>query len=248
MRKITRKKLEKIIKKHHRYLVGANGGKLGVLKDLDLSYMDLSGMNFERMYFINVNFGRSDLTKANFNRTKCSEVSFDHAKLEDASFKYAIMDEVDFYCANLTRACLYKSEILGSDGALLVTDLTGATHLPPMRCPEKGSFTAFKKAYDISSDASYIVELFIPAKARRSTGLSATGRCDIAKVISITTLDGEPTDISTVRSWHDANFLYTVGEYVSVDDFEDGRWWSCVPGIHFFMTRQEAVNFQRPVR
>ena len=36
---------------------------------------------------------------------------------------------------------------------------------------------------------------------------------------------------------------YKVGEIAKVDDFDDDRRNECAPGIHFFITRQEAVDW-----
>lgn len=36
---------------------------------------------------------------------------------------------------------------------------------------------------------------------------------------------------------------YHVGEIVRVDNFDDNRWRECSTGIHFFMTRDEAVRY-----
>ena len=38
-------------------------------------------------------------------------------------------------------------------------------------------------------------------------------------------------------------FKYTVGETVEVKDFDPDRWNECSTGIHFFMDRQEAVEY-----
>lgn len=105
----------------------------------------------------------------------------------------------------------------------------------PLTCPEKGEYTAFKKA------GGKIVELRIPADAKR---LSATGRkCRTSKavVISITTLEGDPAG-NEVRSDYDKNFVYRVGETVEVQRFDENRWNECAPGIHHYITREEAVR------
>ena len=85
--------------------------------------------------------------------------------------------------------------------------------------------------------------LEIPEDAKR---LSATGRkcrCNKAKVLEIQNLDGTKADINEVRSDYTAAFIYRVGETVSVDDFCEDRWDECSAGIHFFINRQEAVNY-----
>ena len=129
--------------------------------------------------------------------------------------------------ANLTRADLTRA------------DLTGANNINyPIACPEKGSFIAFKKVRD-----NYIVELEIPEDALRSSASSRKCRCSHAKVVSITNKDGSTANVDTVYSKHDSKFAYRVGENVKVDNFDTNRWNECAPGIHFFITRQEAVDY-----
>ena len=116
-------------------------------------------------------------------------------------------------------------------------DLWGADLHCPIACPDTGSFTAFKKANNL------IVELLIPADAKRSSATSRKCRCDKAQVISITNVDGSDAGQDSISSGYNSSFIYKVGETVSVDNFDDCRWHECAPGIHFFVTRQEAVNY-----
>ena len=98
----------------------------------------------------------------------------------------------------------------GERADLYGADLYGAKDVKcPIACPEKGSFTAFKKA------RGYIVELYIPEDARRYSATSRKCRCDKAK----------------------------VGKYVTEPNFNENRWDECSEGIHFFITRQEAVDY-----
>lgn len=118
-------------------------------------------------------------------------------------------------------------------------NLYGAKNVPfiPMACPDTGSFIGFKKA------SGHIVMLGIPEDARR---LSATGRkcrCDKAIVIRIEDMDGTTSDLTEVVSDRDSSFVYKVGKMVSVTDFCEDRWQECSAGIHFFINRQEAVNY-----
>ena len=41
----------------------------------------------------------------------------------------------------------------------------------------------------------------------------------------------------------DSSFVYTIGETVEVKDFDINRWDECAPGIHHFITREEAVKY-----
>ena len=118
-------------------------------------------------------------------------------------------------------------------------DLSGAKNINyPIACPEKGSFTAFKKV-----PGCYIVELEIPSDAMRSSATSRKCRCSKAKVISITRFDGTEANVDVVYSKYDKDFAYRVGETVEADNFDTDRWNECAPGIHFFITRQEAIDY-----
>ena len=117
--------------------------------------------------------------------------------------------------------------------------LRGAENVPyiPYACPDFGMFIGFKKA------SGYIVVLEIPEDAKR---LSATGRkcrCNKAKVIEIQNIDGTKANVTKVASDFDSDFVYEVGKTVSVDNFCEDRWEECSSGIHFFINRQESVNY-----
>ena len=134
--------------------------------------------------------------------------------------------------ANLSRTNLSRANLSGAD-------LSRAKNVPfiPMACPDTGSFIGFKKA------SGHIVMLGIPEDARR---LSATGRkcrCDKAIVIRIEEMDGTTSDLTEVTSDRDSSFVYKVGKMVSVPDFCEDRWQECSAGIHFFINREEAVNY-----
>lgn len=140
------------------------------------------------------------------------------------------------------RANLQGADLRGADlrGAYLQgADLRGAGGIP-LTCPEEGAFIGWKKAY--KDQIEYLVKLEITADAKRSSATGRKCRCDKAEVLEIYTMDGEPFE-ETVYSRYDNNFLYEKGKTVSVDDFEEVRWFECAPGIHFFITKQEAVDY-----
>ena len=37
--------------------------------------------------------------------------------------------------------------------------------------------------------------------------------------------------------------VYEVGKEVLPDSWDDNRWNECSHGIHFFITKQEAINY-----
>lgn len=64
-----------------------------------------------------------------------------------------------------------------------------------------------------------------------------------AKVLEIQNIDGTKANVTKVKSGYDSGFVYEVGKTVSVDNFCEDRWEECSSGIHFFINRQEAVNY-----
>lgn len=106
-----------------------------------------------------------------------------------------------------------------------------------MACPEIGSYVAFKKAED------FIVVLEIPEDALRSSATTRKCRASKAKVLRIENLNGGISDTQEVRSYYDPTFIYKVGETVEVKGFDTNRWDECSTGIHHFMSRQEAAEY-----
>ena len=107
----------------------------------------------------------------------------------------------------------------------------------PMVCPETGSFTGWKKG-----ESGEIICLEIPADAKRSSANGRKCRCDKAKVVSITDKDGNEKEVANGLFY--PRFIYKVGETVYSDKWDENRWVECSNGIHFFMTREEAVGYK----
>lgn len=106
-------------------------------------------------------------------------------------------------------------------------------------CPEEGSFIAWKICCD-----NLIVKLRVLEDAQRSSATSRKCRCSKAEVIQIEDAEGNVMPDDTIAySRHDYEFAYQKGKIVEVDDFDTNRWNECSTGIHFFMTRREAVLY-----
>ena len=109
----------------------------------------------------------------------------------------------------------------------------------PICCPDTGEFIGWKKCRK-----GFIVKLKILADAKRSSACGRKCRCSAAEVMAIENKSGDPAEIEYAESIHNPNFKYKVGEIVSVADFDDDRRNECSVGIHFFITRQEAVDYE----
>ena len=158
------------------------------------------------------------------------------ADLRDADLRNADLCGADLRDANLRGANLCGADLRGAKNIDSIT-WSIYTAFYPLQCPEKGAYTAYKKAHGL------IVELEIPADAMRSSATSRKCRASKARVISITDVDGNPGGDS-VASDYDSDFVYRVGETVDVPNFDTNRWNECAPGIHHFITRGEAVQYE----
>ena len=204
-------------------LIGANLTNVNLIcANLTRAY--LTGVNLINAYLTGVNLTNADLIGVNLTRANLREADLTRANLREAN-----LTDVDLIGANLIRANLIDANLTG-------VKYDHTTSFFALQCQEKGSFIGYKKADD------KIVELLITKDAKRSSATTRKCRCSKAKVLSITSLDGKE-EYTKVASNHDSNFIYEVGKIVEVKDFDENRWKECAPGIHFFITRNEAVMY-----
>ena len=217
------------------------------LRGADLIEADLNGATLSGATLIETNLAWSslrgaDLFGANLSDAKLYGVDLYGAHLYLANLNGANLSGSNFREANLREANLYLANLNGAN--LSGANLSGANFIAdedikyPMNCPERGSFIGFKKVSN-----NLIVELEITEDALRSSATGRKCRCSKAKVLSITNIDGTDSNANYAVSLRDPAFVYTVGKTVEVPDFDTNRWNECAPGIHFFISRQEAVDF-----
>ena len=181
------------------------------------------------------NLRNADLRNADLQRADLRNADLRGADLQRADLQRADLRGADLRNANLRDANLW-------DANLRNADLWGAYHdsstaFLPIQCPEEGSFIAYKKAKGL------VVKLLIPDDAKRSSATSRKCRCDKAKVLEIMQPDKTPSNITSVPSNYDPDFVYEVGKTVMVSDFEEDRFVECAAGIHFFITFDEAKKY-----
>ena len=164
------------------------------------------------------------------------EAGGERASLYGADLCGADLRGADLYGADLRDADLYDADLRDAKNTNKIT-WNAHTAFYPLQCPETGAFIGYKKA------AGKIVMLEICADAKRSSATSRKCRCSKAKVLGITNLDGSESILNEIGSDYDKYFIYRVGETVEVPDFNEDRWSECTAGIHFFITREEAVKY-----
>ena len=254
LRHVTYAELRAIISNHDLWLNDKNTGERA-----DLSYADLDSVDLYSM-----NLSKADLHGANL----CSAL-LDYANLREADLREANLSEADLVNADLSNADLSNANLCDADlsGAKLIdakfehallfgTRLLGTAGFKDdsfiaaslMACPEKGSFIGWKKVID-DDGTEYIIELLIPEDAKRSSATTRKCRCSYAIVQSITRNDDTQKEIQSIMNTNFfENTLYTVGKPVYPDSFDENRWDECSNGIHFFITRAEAVNYKLRTR
>ena len=183
----------------------------------------------------------ADLHYADLRFADLRDADLRGADLRDADLRYADLRYADLSDADLIGADLIDADLRGadlSDADLRGADLSGAINIPfiALSCPSEGTFIGWKKVRD------YLIKLEIPEDAKRCSATTNKCRCDKAKVLSITSIEsGE--EIQELCNYKYSACVYKVGEMVYPDKFDDNRWNECSNGIHFFINRQEAINY-----
>ena len=269
MKNISQEELKEILKKHEMWLRGEEGGERANLEDTNLKYSNLRGadlrnanLSYSDLYNANLynanlecsNLRDADLYNANLEgaNLKCSNLrgvnlsytnlsysdlrgaDLRNADLTDASLRGADLRDINLSYSDLSGTNLWNADLRGSNLEDIKTNIHTIGY--SLACPKEGSFIGYKKA------DKYIVKLLILDDAKRSSATTCKCRCDKAKVLEIENIDtGEK--IEETKSNYDPKFIYKVGEIITVDDFDDNRWNECSTGIHFFMNKDNALNY-----
>ena len=167
------------------------------------------------------------------------------ADLHGADLRYADLHGANLYDADLHGADLRYADLHGAnlyDACLCDANLSGLTIAQTSILPDEGDIIGWKKAIALDG-ARIIVKLLIPADAQRSNTTGRKCRASKARILDLQDQQGNslPPD-TTAYSSYDPDFTYQKGETIHVEDFDTNRWNECAPGIHFFITRIEAVE------
>ena len=173
---------------------------------------------------------RADLRRADLRRADLSGAYLGGAYLSGANLGGANLGDADLRDAYLGGAYLWRADFGGAQ-------YNEKTSFLAFVCPEEGDFIAWKKVGEV------IVKLRIPSEAKRSSATTRKCRCEFAEVLELQNLDGTPYKDDKVVNDNYVKTIYKVGEIVHPDSWDDNRWNECSHGIHFFMTRDEAVRY-----
>lgn len=211
-----------------------------LLREVSFKNMDLSGYNLSGIDFTLSSFENVRLEKVDFSGAAVENVLFDgcsvkgavfrNVNMKTASMRYCDMTGCDIRGANLFGAVLEHAKLDG-----IISD--ERTQWFRMHCPEKGAILGYKKCVN-----DRLVQLLIPADAKRTSATLPSCRCSKAKVLTIKSFDSTE-EFDEAWSLVDENFVYHKGQWVEVSDFNEDRWMDSTTGIHFWMSREEAIRY-----
>ncbi len=205
------------------------------LDGLDLSGMDLSNIDFSGSSFAGAILDRADASGSSFEgcwlqNSSCVGTIFRGSNLRRASFRFSNLTRADVSGADLYAAVLENTQL---DDVIFDAD----TRFYALYCPEEGPFIGFKKCFN-----DRLVALYIPKESQRTSATKNSCRTDRALVVSITSFDGDQS-YTEATSLVDENFIYRKGQWVSAENFDPDRWNDSTGGIHFWLTREEAIGY-----
>ena len=207
-----------ILEAHERYLRGEPGGTRANLYGATLAEANLYGATL----------AEANLTGATLTGATLAEANLTRANLTGADLFGATLTGANLYGANLTRATL-------TGATLTEADLFGAT-LDPVAAarlliiPPEGDVIGWKKC-----NGGILVKLRIPDGVRRHNATGRKCRAECAEVLEVI-----GAEVGETSYFGPETTYYRVGETVYPHAYEPDRWLECAPGIHFYITREEA--------
>lgn len=267
MKTYTIGELQSILDLHTKWLNEEEGGRCADLGSIDLGGADLRGVDLRMADLRGADLSYADLDSADLRGADLCRAYLRNADLRNADLRGAYLRGADLSAARLINADLEGADLrraylnnvclVGAD--LKNTDTRGAdlsrvclnsannaelVHARAVIVPE-GEIIGWKKVEVVDGEGEYVgkavAKLRIPADAERSNAFGRKCRASKAEVLDIEPLCEVPDD-AVYRSLFATSFQYSVGATVRpTKTFDPDRKNECASGIHFFITRKEAV-------
>lgn len=194
---------------------------------------NLQGASFAHARLFNCSFNYADLTRTNFSRAICFGCTFADAKFDETNFSSADLIR-PFFSGDISGAQL--GDITPNSYSLENASFKDGTEAKlfaaRMTIVPEGDIVGWKKCCD-----DVIVKLLIPKRAKRSSAGGRKCRASYARVLQVF---GAKTGVSL----YDERVTYTKGKLIKPKNgFDTNRFDECAPGIHFFLTREEAEAY-----
>jgi hypothetical protein len=230
IQKPTAEELKTILASHAKWRAGDVDGIRANLTDANLTGANLRGAN---------------LTDANLTGANLTDAYLTGAYLRGANLRGANLTDAYLRDANLTDANLTGAYLRGAN--LTGAYLRDAKNIPPVLIqPEEGGFFAWKKLRGPKTSLALIAKLWVPGDARRINSFrSRKCRAEYVEVVEIVEQE-TGASVLVGRSWtcdEEQKLFYGVGQAVKAATYDHDFRVDCAGGIHYFMTRQEAVDW-----
>ena len=201
------------------------------LSGADLSRANLSRADLSRANLSRADLSGADLSGANLSRADLSGADLSGANLSGADLRWADLRWANLRWANLSGADLRWANLKGADlsGAdLSWADLENAAGLF-YQIPQEGELIVWKAV------KGGVCKLRVPPEAKRTaTPIGRKCRAEWVEVLEA------PED---GRGLHDSAVIYRAGEVVRPDKYDPDPRVECTHGIHFFLTKEEALAY-----
>jgi Family of unknown function (DUF5758)/Pentapeptide repeats (8 copies) len=200
-----------------------------LIKFLDGTSREIANLHGANLHGANL-YG-ADLYGANLHSANLHGANLRNTNLRNTNLHSANLIGANLYGADLRNADLGSADLGGANlrGAYLRdANLAGCIGLEQQCITPEGVLIGYKKLA-----GGTIATLRIPAKAKR---LNAYGsrKCRAEYAIVI---DGAGFDT------HSGTVKYITGKRVTPDKFDDDKRIECSHGIHFFITKEEALAY-----
>ena len=252
----TEARLKEIIENHKHWLYKDCKGWESMRADLcyvNLSRANLRGVNLCSALLKGADLFRADLYGADLQQASLCEARLFKANLRGTNMRgidlcRADLRKADLYAADLSDANLFKADLFEANLHMVNlhgTNINSAFNIPyiPMECPDVGDFIAWKKCRLFKSTDACIVKLLVPEDAERSSATGRKCRASKVKVLEIQDKEGNIINGRAISIFPHNPTIYTPGEIVVADQWDNFRYNECSHGIHFFINRQEAVDY-----
>lgn len=263
--------LSEVIMEHQAWLIschkkGSRADFHGVVfqTGMDLGSVNLCEADFSCSIGTNINFSRSLLDGAifvgarylhsDFKGIHANGICCAKARFTDCDFSKMGAGNPDFFNCSFQHCYFTDANIYYACFEAATFENPVDPPYIPMKCPENGSFIGWKKCLIYKGhpkdilDPTFcfriptIVKLLIPDEAKRTSSTNGKCRCNKAIVLDIQSEDGKLRYPETFSN-RDPSFVYRVGATIKPDKFDPNRFNECSNGIHFFMNRQQAVDY-----
>ena len=169
---------------------------------------------------------------SNGKEGKCTNLT--NVNLSGADLRRADLIGADLRRANLRRADLRGADLRGAN--LIGANLTDTILDKKEQCRKGIVLTepmiGYKKAR-----GGKIITLEMPIGSKVFSIHNKKRRTNKVKVID---MQGE-AELGSIRN---SSFKYHVGDEIEIKDFDEMYNVECGAGIHFFLTREEAENYE----